>query len=116
MQVILNPSYLSFSRRKQLKLYDMNVVPESLLLDDLFAPYRQMLGADYDGYRNHCLRVFNFCCALAGKNADTDKIAVAAFFHDIGIWSDNTLTTSVPPNCLPVVILRKQTGMPGVMK
>jgi len=100
MQVILNPSYLSFSRRKQLKLYDMNVVPESLLLDDLFAPYRQMLGADYDGYRNHCLRVFNFCCALAGEGADADKIAVAAFFHDIGIWSDNTFDYIRPSQLL----------------
>ncbi len=75
---------------------DLNVIPNSVLLDELFAPYRQMLGSDYDAYRNHCLRVFNFCCALAGERADADKIAVAAFFHDIGIWSDNTFDYICP--------------------
>jgi len=83
-----------------LKLREINVVPKSALIDELFAPYRQMLGIDYDGYRNHCLRVFNFCCALAGEGADADKIAVAAFFHDIGIWSDNTFDYIRPSQLL----------------
>jgi len=84
-----------------------DVIPEFLLLDELFAPYRQMLGVDYDGYRNHCLRVFNFCCVLAGKNADAEKIAIAAFFHDIGIWSDNTVDYIRPSQVLARRYLEK---------
>ena len=36
-------------------------------------------------------RVFNYCRILAGQTADSDsKIAIAAVFHDLGIWSDKT--------------------------
>ena len=37
-----------------------------------------------NAYRNHCLRLFNFCVALAGdeKAAEHNKIAIAAVFHD----------------------------------
>jgi hypothetical protein len=66
-------------------------VSQSSLLDELFSGYQQLLKDDYKAYRNHCLRVFNFCCALSGsKPTDTDKIAVAVFFHDLGIWTEHT--------------------------
>ncbi len=71
----------------------MEVVRQSILLDELLADYRDILGADYDAYRNHCLRIFNFCSALSRSSTDTereDKIAVAATFHDLGIWTDKT--------------------------
>ena len=61
------------------------------LVHDLFEPYRQTLGSDFDGYRNHCFRVFNFCLALSGNRPDDEeKIAIAAVFHDLGIWTDKT--------------------------
>jgi hypothetical protein len=68
------------------------IVLKSILLDELFAGYRELLGEDYDAYRNHCLRVFNFCTALStGKSQiEEDKIAVAVFFHDLGIWTEKT--------------------------
>ena len=79
----------------------MNVVPKSILLDDLFTGYQQVLGVDYDAYKNHCLRVFNFCLALAGDSPDAeDKIAIASFFHDIGIWTDNTFDYLAPSQLL----------------
>ncbi|NHQ59980.1 HD domain-containing protein [Chlorobium sp. BLA1] len=72
-------------------MYDTTSVINSLLLDDLFSGYQEVLGEDYDAYRNHCLRVFNFCCALARKReVDLDKIAVAVFFHDLGIWTEKS--------------------------
>ncbi|NTU67399.1 MAG: HD domain-containing protein [Chlorobiaceae bacterium] len=61
------------------------------LIDALFEPYRQTLGSDFDGYRNHSIRVFNFCRALSGNHPDDEgKIALAAVFHDLGIWTDMT--------------------------
>jgi hypothetical protein len=87
-------------------------VPElhdtSIVLDDLFAGYKEVLGEDYAAYRNHCLRVFNFCCALARKReVDVDKIAVAVFFHDLGIWSEKTFDYLEPSQRLAAQYLEK---------
>lgn len=42
-------------------------------------------------YRNHTYRVVNFCAALfPAELAQLEKIATAAVFHDIGIWTDRT--------------------------
>ena len=70
----------------------MNVLNECALLDEVLEEYRQPLGPDYNAYRNHCMRVFNFCLALAGDKAVAaeNKIAIAAAFHDLGIWTEKT--------------------------
>jgi len=61
------------------------------LISELFEPYRQALGPDFEGYRNHCFRVFNFCLAFSGgRKEDEEKIVVATVFHDLGIWTDRT--------------------------
>jgi hypothetical protein len=70
---------------------------ESRLLDGLMASWREVLGEDYEAYRNHCCRVFNFCFALAGSRPELEeKIAVAAVFHDLGIWSAATFDYLAP--------------------
>jgi hypothetical protein len=61
------------------------------LIDRLLEPYRVQLGTDFTAYRNHCVRVGNFCMALsAPEQAPEEKIATAAAFHDLGIWTDGT--------------------------
>lgn len=58
------------------------------LIDTLLKPYRQTLGDDFEAYRNHCCRVYNFCLALSGNGAEKEeKIAITAVFHDLGIWT-----------------------------
>ena len=61
-------------------------------VDELLEPYHECLGHDFDGYRNHCRRVFLFCIALVGERDETArlKIAIAAAFHDLGIWTEGT--------------------------
>jgi len=59
-----------------------------------------VIGPAYDGYRNHVIRMASFCFALRQCNEEKRKIAAAACFHDIGIWTANTLdyvAPSVPP-------------------
>ncbi|MBZ4218660.1 MAG: HD domain-containing protein [Chlorobium sp.] len=86
----------------------MNVVRQSALLDELLAGYKPQLALDYDAYRNHCLRLFNFCMALAGDDkAAEDKIAIAAVFHDLGIWTENTLDYLAPSQLLAQRYLEK---------
>jgi hypothetical protein len=61
------------------------------LIPELLEPYRAMLGTDFEGYVNHCFRVWNFCLALAGEGDEREvRIAVATVFHDLGIWSGRT--------------------------
>ncbi len=53
--------------------------------------WREALGKDYVPYRNHLYRMLHFFRALNGTDAEGDaRAAVAAVFHDLGIWSDHT--------------------------
>jgi len=74
------------------------------LLDEVLSAHTAALGADFEGYRNHAYRVANFCFALtsiatatAGDPERVTKIALAAAFHDLGIWTDNTFDY-LPPS------------------
>jgi hypothetical protein len=60
------------------------------------------LGHDFIAYRNHVYRVVNLCLAIAGGGDPTEaqvaleKIAVAAVFHDLGIWTNHTFDYIAP--------------------
>jgi HD domain len=55
------------------------------------------LGDDLIAYRNHVYRVVNLCLAIVGdRPVELEKIAVAAAFHDIGIWTNNTFDYIAP--------------------
>lgn len=87
-----------------MKKYDAvsgNAVPlsavTSSLLEELLESRHNVLGEDYDAYGNHCRRVFNFCFALSGSDGElVDRIAIAAVFHDLGIWTDGTFDYIAP--------------------
>ncbi|MES2460578.1 MAG: HD domain-containing protein [Armatimonadota bacterium] len=69
----------------------MTVVETHETIDRLLEQWRPNLGADFLPYRNHVYRVFNLSCRLASATEeDTEKLAIAAAFHDIGIWMDKT--------------------------
>jgi hypothetical protein len=61
------------------------------MIDTILDGFRDALGADFTAYRNHCRRVARFCRQfLPDASADDEKIAVAAAFHDLGIWTAGT--------------------------
>ncbi|MFQ5477265.1 MAG: HD domain-containing protein [Candidatus Binatia bacterium] len=75
----------------------MEIIRSYALLDELFDSSVSLLGVDFHGYRNHAYRVFNFARELAGSSSETDtKFAVAAYFHDLGIWADHTFDYLTP--------------------
>ncbi|HZR34645.1 MAG TPA: HD domain-containing protein [Nevskia sp.] len=77
------------------------------LLDELLERHREALGADFTAYRNHCCRVVNFCAALAPGAAEAlRKAAIAAAFHDLGIWTDRTFDYLPPSERLAEAYLR----------
>jgi hypothetical protein len=68
------------------------------LIDETLDAFRAAIAGDATAYRGHVYRVFNVCRALAADAADRDdKIAYAAAFHDLGIWSDRTVDY-LPPS------------------
>lgn len=66
------------------------------IVDEALAPFRGAIGDDWDGYRNHVLRVLNFCAALGDDAVVPDTLVIAAAFHDLGIWSDRTFDYLAP--------------------
>lgn len=66
-----------------------NIIQQHPIIEALFASYSSVIGADAEKYRNHVYRIFNYSLFLS-NNADEEKYAIAAFFHDVGIWTNNT--------------------------
>ncbi|HYJ39870.1 MAG TPA: hypothetical protein VEW08_03705 [Steroidobacteraceae bacterium] len=60
-------------------------------LDRVLDMHAAALGADFTAYRNHTYRVVNFYAALSPcAGAALEKVALAAAFHDLGIWTAGT--------------------------
>ena len=74
-------------------------------VDDVLNEHADALGADFVGYRNHVYRVANLCLAIAGQR-QLEKVAVAAVFHDLGIWTDGTFDYIAPSIALARDYLR----------
>ena len=61
------------------------------ILDELLNAHANVLGRDFTAYRNHTYRVVNLCAAQTSEDPEQlDKIAIAAAFHDMGIWTEGT--------------------------
>ena len=68
--------------------------------DSIVESYKPKIGKDFNGYRNHCYRVFQFCQALSDKELgeeDSQKLQIALAFHDLGLFTDNTVDY-LPPS------------------
>ena len=77
---------------------EMNLVRDIPILDEVLNAHAGELGSDFAAYRNHTYRVVNFCVALSpDSTVHLDKIALAAAFHDLGIWTDHTFDY-IPPS------------------
>lgn len=65
------------------------VVSHDRFIEEVLVQYKTCLGNDYDRYRNHVYRVYNYSLWQLGLSA-SQELALAAAFHDLGIWTDNT--------------------------
>jgi hypothetical protein len=64
-------------------------------IDDVLHEHTTALRGDFVAYRNHVYRILNLCVVLAGRS-ELEKIAVAAVFHDLGIWTNGTFDYIAP--------------------
>lgn len=68
-------------------------------VDELLAPHRAALARDEAGYTGHVHRVTGLVLAQARGRLGADErelIAVAAVYHDLGIWLDGTFDYLAP--------------------
>ena len=66
-------------------------------LDRVLDAHAAELGGDFTAYRNHAYRVANLCAALSPCDTQTlEKVALAAAFHDLGIWTAHTFDYLAP--------------------
>jgi hypothetical protein len=73
------------------------------LLEDIFSEWKDTIGGEYQGYRNHVYRMVHFCLALRECNdEEREKIIIAGAFHDIGIWIKDTVDY-IPPSLPPAM-------------
>ena len=80
----------------------MKIVTTHDLIEKNLSEWKDLIGEDYPGYRGHVYRMFNFCLALRPCNEEEQtKLAIAASFHDIGLWSDHTVDY-IPPSVFQV--------------
>lgn len=70
----------------------MKINKQAPIVDGILENWRISLGGDFTAYRNHCYRVLNFCLAFCEESVETmNKVSIAAAFHDLAIWTNNTL-------------------------
>lgn len=61
------------------------------LIHTLLIPYREPLGPDFEKYYNHACRVYQYAALLSKAEGEAQKqLAIAAAFHDLGIWTAQT--------------------------
>ena len=68
----------------------MEVIHTNSFIDSILASHAAAIGADMEKYRNHVYRMYNFSLYF-NKGEDAELLAIAAAFHDIGIWTEKTL-------------------------
>jgi hypothetical protein len=52
--------------------------------------FKEQIGKDYERYKNHVYRVFSNCLMMDTDPVNEEKYAIAAAFHDLGIWTNQT--------------------------
>jgi len=60
-------------------------------IEDCLAIFKPVIGVDLEKYKNHVYRVFLNCLLLDSESTNEEKYAIAAVFHDIGIWTNHTI-------------------------
>lgn len=60
------------------------------VIEELLSQNIKHLGKDFEKYKNHVYRVFTICVKMDDEKQNEEKYAIAAVFHDLGIWTNDT--------------------------
>lgn len=78
-------------------------------IDSMLQRFKPILGEDFERYHNHVYRVFSNCLLMDPELQCREKYAIAAVFHDIGIWTDHTFDY-LDPSIAQLKIYLDETG------
>ena len=77
-------------------------------LDEILSANAGSLGDDFVPYRNHVHRIVNLSLRLHSASDDElRRLAIAAAFHDLGIWTAGTFDYLAPSVALAEAYLRR---------
>jgi len=98
----------------------MNIETNLLLVEEVLGSFREVIGPDFQAYSNHVYRVINLCFSFGVfSSEDREKIQIAACFHDIGIWTAETLDYLAPSEAVAAAYLQdngKENWIPEVVE
>lgn len=78
-------------------MLDIKIKIDRPRIDELFAPYRTLIGHDFEGYRNHVYRCVTYAMHFLDQSPEYEQIVETAFvYHDIGLWTDQELAYLEP--------------------
>ena len=60
------------------------------LITQILHPHKAALGDHYQSYHHHCQRVYTYAHTLMLQR-ESKKLAIVAAFHDLGIWTQQTM-------------------------
>ena len=87
---------------------DRSLVDTLPALDEVLDAYAPALGHDFTSYRNHAYRIVNLCVRFVPADPlSLEKLAIAAAFHDLGIWTDHTFDYLQPSSGLATAYLAR---------
>ncbi len=73
-----------FCQRSRFTLLDIIVKIERPHIEELFTPYRTLIGQDFEGYRNHVYRCVTYAMHFLDNSHEYEQIVETAFvYHDI---------------------------------
>lgn len=75
----------------------VEIITSNEVIETNLNRYKDVIGDDYLGYRNHLYRVLTYSQHfLHGDTTYLSEIAMALVYHDIGLWTDSTLAYLEP--------------------
>ena len=82
---------------------NIEILKESEIIESQLSNYKQLLGDDYLGYRNHLYRVLTYANWFLGgrpsklnNNKYWELLQIALVYHDIGLWTHKQLNYLQP--------------------
>jgi len=70
--------------------FGMDGTTRNSIIDNILNTHKADLGNDFEQYRNHVYRVYNFAIPYVGSDRDIETLSIAVAFHDLGIWTNRT--------------------------
>jgi len=68
----------------------MEYIQQNNVIDTILNFHKPDLGKDYEQYRNHVYRVYNFAILFDNELQHSLVLLIAVAFHDLGIWTNKT--------------------------